>query len=182
MLPTSARPSACGPGRAVRGRHRALGVHPRRLGLAQGAVHVEQHRRSSVSSCRDHGPVGRQRALKYLASGWWTTMASVDCSGCSWNSSVSLTPIRSGGSSRDQLRPVLQVGAGRVAERVARAAVALPEDLVHVVGVLTGESQLGPHPGVPVLRQRLGRAAPTARAARGSRGRRSRRTARRSPR
>jgi DNA-binding GntR family transcriptional regulator len=35
-------------------------------------------------------------ALKYEASGWWTTMASVDCSGSSWNSSDSTTPIRSG--------------------------------------------------------------------------------------
>ena len=38
--------------------------------------------------------------LKYLAAGWWTTMASVDCSGCSCISSESSTPIRSGCSSR----------------------------------------------------------------------------------
>lgn len=39
-----------------------------------------------------------QRALKYFASGWWITIASVDCSGCSWNSSERWTPMRSGWS------------------------------------------------------------------------------------
>ena len=34
--------------------------------------------------------------LKYFASGWWNTNASVDCSGCSCSSSDSSTPIRSG--------------------------------------------------------------------------------------
>jgi hypothetical protein len=38
-------------------------------------------------------------ALKYFASGWCTMIADVDCSGCSWNSSLRLTPIRSGRSS-----------------------------------------------------------------------------------
>ena len=47
-----------------------------------------------------HGACGRaHRALKYFASGWWMTIASVDCSGWSWNSSDSWTPIRSGSSS-----------------------------------------------------------------------------------
>ncbi len=31
-------------------------------------------------------------ALKYDASGWWITIAAVDCSGTIWNASVSLTP------------------------------------------------------------------------------------------
>lgn len=54
---------------------------------------------------RGGGPARRaaaypaQRALKYFASGWWMTMASVDCSGWSWNSSESWTPMRSGSSS-----------------------------------------------------------------------------------
>src|SRR5436190_436924 len=38
-------------------------------------------------------------ALKYAASGWWTMIASVDCSGSSWNSSDSATPIRPASSS-----------------------------------------------------------------------------------
>jgi hypothetical protein len=42
-------------------------------------------------------------ALKYLASGWWTMIAEVDCSGWSWNSSDSSTPIRSGRSSSNSL-------------------------------------------------------------------------------
>jgi hypothetical protein len=33
-------------------------------------------------------------ALKYFASGWCTISAEVDCSGCSWNSSESSTPMR----------------------------------------------------------------------------------------
>ena len=45
----------------------------------------------------------RQRALKYLASGWWTMMAEVDCSGWSWNSSESSTPMRSGRRSSNSL-------------------------------------------------------------------------------
>lgn len=50
--------------------------------------------------CRAPGTRGgRQRALKYFASGWWMTIASVDCSGWSWNSSDSFTPIRSGSRS-----------------------------------------------------------------------------------
>ena len=36
------------------------------------------------------------QVLKYLASGWYSTNASVDCSGCSWSSSDSSTPILSG--------------------------------------------------------------------------------------
>jgi len=36
------------------------------------------------------------RTLKYRAWGWCTTIALVDCSGSSWNSSVSSTPILSG--------------------------------------------------------------------------------------
>ena len=35
-----------------------------------------------------------QPRMKYLASGWWTTMAEVDCSGWSWNSSETVTPMR----------------------------------------------------------------------------------------
>src|SRR5262245_8644429 len=36
----------------------------------------------------------RRQTMKYLASGWWTTMADVDCSGWSWNSSDTVTPMR----------------------------------------------------------------------------------------
>ncbi len=37
--------------------------------------------------------------LKYLALGWWTTRAEVDCSGWIWNSSERDTPRRSASSS-----------------------------------------------------------------------------------
>ena len=59
---------------------------PHLLRVQQRAVHVEED-----------GP--QAHVLKYFASGWCTTIASVDCSGCSWNSSDSSTPIRSGRSS-----------------------------------------------------------------------------------
>ena len=41
----------------------------------------------------------RPQATKYLASGWGTTIAEVDCSGTRWNSSVIATPMRSISSS-----------------------------------------------------------------------------------
>lgn len=42
--------------------------------------------------------------LKYFAAGWWQMIAEVLCSGTSWNSSLSATPMReasSSGNSRD---------------------------------------------------------------------------------
>ena len=39
------------------------------------------------------------QTTKYLASGWGTMIADVDCSGTRWNSSVSVTPMRSISSS-----------------------------------------------------------------------------------
>ncbi len=80
----------------------------------RSAVHVEEHR-----SGKPHV------ALKYFASGWCTISAEVDCSGCSWNSSDSSTPIRSGLEQVDQHGLLLDVRAGGVAEGVARPAVAL---------------------------------------------------------
>ena len=41
----------------------------------------------------------RAHATKYLASGWWQMMASVVCSGFSWNPSLTVTPMRSPPSS-----------------------------------------------------------------------------------
>jgi hypothetical protein len=37
----------------------------------------------------------RRHTEKYLACGWWTTMAEVDCSGSSWSSSERVMPISS---------------------------------------------------------------------------------------
>ena len=64
---------------------------------------------------------------KYFARGFSTTIALVDCSGCNCHSSDSDTPIRSGPQQRQQRRLVLQLRAGRVAERIAAAAIALLE-------------------------------------------------------
>ena len=58
---------------------------------------------SSPSMSNEHRQEGLAQTLKYFASGWWTTIASVDCSGCSCISSDSSTPIRAGSSSRATL-------------------------------------------------------------------------------
>ena len=53
----------------------------------------------------------------------------------------------------DNLGPVLEVGAGRVAERVAGSAVALVRQQVgEIRGVLGGEAELLAHALVPELR------------------------------
>ena len=53
---------------------------------------------------RDMHPVyAPYRTLKYRAWRWWVINAVVDCSGSSWNSSVSETPMRSGLSSGQSL-------------------------------------------------------------------------------
>jgi probable F420-dependent oxidoreductase len=68
------------------------------LSVTFGGVHRQKcpkaRRAAAVGS-----PMGRQRMTKYFASGWWQTIADVDCSGSSWNSSVSVTPMRSSSSS-----------------------------------------------------------------------------------
>jgi len=66
----------------------ALRLVPDLLGLDKKSVHIEQ-------DCGRKPHV----ALKYLASGWCTISAEVDCSGWSWNSSDSSTPIREGSRS-----------------------------------------------------------------------------------
>ena len=82
-----------GPVGAEPGHDGRLGLEPERLGVDEQPVHVEQH--------RDAGLRPRlSQTLKYFASGWCRTMASVDCSGCSCISSDSSTPIRDGSSRR----------------------------------------------------------------------------------
>ena len=83
-------------------------------------------------------------------------MASVDCSGCSCSSSDKLDadPLRP--EQIHQLAPILQVGAGRIAERVARSAVCLVADHLLHRPVVGGEPEIGADPGVPHLGQRLG--------------------------
>ena len=83
-------------------------------------------------------------------------MALVLCSGQSWSSSDSSMPIRSAPSSSSRARLVGEVRAGGVAEAVARAAIALLEQLAHVARVLVAEAELGADPAVDVLGQRLG--------------------------
>src|SRR3546814_17451147 len=55
-----------------------------------------------------------------------------------------------------ELLLVLQLRAGRVAEGVARAAIALAEHGIEVAGVLVAEAELAPDPLVDILGQRLG--------------------------
>ena len=57
---------------------------------------------------------------KYFACGLSTTIALVDCSGCSWNSSDSDDADPLGAQQRQERRLVLELRAGRIAERIAR--------------------------------------------------------------
>src|SRR5664280_854376 len=90
-----------GPHTAVLLHQGALFGHPVGLGVHKGSVHVPQDRRRKlrrhmwpqVMSHKGHV------ALKYLASGWCTTKASVDCSGWSCSSSERVTPMRAGSRS-----------------------------------------------------------------------------------
>jgi hypothetical protein len=55
-------------------------------------------------------PRRRRQTEKYFAWGWVTTMAEVDCSGSSWSSSVSETPISSALSSANSGRWSARLG------------------------------------------------------------------------
>src|SRR3546814_20100471 len=55
-----------------------------------------------------------------------------------------------------ELLLVLQLRAGRVAEGVARAAIALAEHGIEVAGVLVAEAETAPDPLVDILGQRPG--------------------------
>ena len=96
--------------------------------------------------------------LKYFASGWWTTMASVDCSGCSCNSSDSCDADPLGSEQLDDLGAVLQIRAGGIAE----ASTARPGSPAgrsprrRRVRSASREAELLADPRVPVLGQRLG--------------------------
>ena len=97
----------------------------------------------------------RRYTEKYFACGLSTTIALVDCSGCSWNSSDSDKPIRSAPSSDRIGAWSSSLRARRIAERIARAAIALRQHLLHVAVVLAGEAQFGTDALVHVLRHRL---------------------------
>ena len=57
----------------------------------------------AVSSCRHLARCTGAQTTKYLASGWGTMIAEVLCSGSSWNSSVSFTPMRCSSSRSSSL-------------------------------------------------------------------------------
>src|SRR5690606_16858700 len=56
----------------------------------------------------------------------------------------------------EELLLVFEVGAGRVAERVAAPLISLREEAADVVGVAVGNAKLDAGGAVPVLRKRLG--------------------------
>src|SRR5437899_485479 len=62
------------------------------------------------------------------------TMASVDCSGCSWNSSLSCTPIRSGSRSSAILARSSRFGLAREAEPGPLVARVVEDDQVVALG------------------------------------------------
>jgi len=63
----------------------------------------DRGRRGRRSQIRAGSGPRRRQAMKYLAFGWWQMMAVVDCSGCSWNPSLTSTPMRSAPSSSTTL-------------------------------------------------------------------------------
>ena len=85
-------------------------------------------------------------------------IAEVVCSGwyCQPVSSLTSMPRRSAPSSSGDGGVVLEVGAGRVAPRVAAAAVLLAEQAAERRAVLVGEAPLLADAVVPLLGQRLG--------------------------
>ena len=87
-------------------------------------------------------------------------MALVLCSGQSWSSSDSSMPMPRSTQQLQQRRLVGEVRAGRVAEAVARAAIALLEQLAHVARIVVAEAELGADLAVDVLGQRLGQLDP----------------------
>ena len=95
-------------------------------------------------------------ATKYLAWGWWQMMAVVDLLGVELESLAHLDADAVGAEELDHLGVVLEVGAGRVAPRVAATPVLLAEQAGQGGPVLVGEAPLLADPAVPVLGQRLG--------------------------
>ena len=77
----------------------------------------DRHRQEGATGQGDRTVPGPPRgpchahATKYLASGWWQMMASVVCSGLSWNPSLTVTPMRSPPSSSTTL--ALSVRSGQ---------------------------------------------------------------------
>src|SRR5688500_14132452 len=64
-------------------------------------------------------------------------------------------PLRT--EEREELLLVVEVRAGRIAERVAAAAIALREEPADVRRVVAGDPELDTNRTVPIFRQRLGR-------------------------
>ena len=105
-------------------------------------------------------------------------IAEVLCSGSSWNSSVSVHADAVELEQLVELRLVLEVGARRVAPRVARPAVLLAEQAGERRAVLVGEAPLLADAAVPELGERLGHLDREPVAAAGTPGTGRRRTAR----
>src|SRR5581483_3528941 len=71
-------------------------------GAARGSGEFEDVRPTGETAYPTSPAVGTP-TLKYLAAGWWTITAVVDCSGSSWNCSLRASPIRSGRSRSNSL-------------------------------------------------------------------------------
>ena len=98
------------------------------------------------------------RATKYLAWGWWQMRARGGLLGLVLEAGL-LADLEAEAGAVEELPGllvVLQVRAGRVAARVAAAAVLLAEQAVEVGAVLVGEAPLLADAVVPELGQGLG--------------------------
>ena len=101
---------------------RSLGTAPRAGGTEDVLAHVSlsvsvgESALAGATASLQSGPWSYPElietyATKYFASGWWQMMASVVCSGCSWNPSLTVTPMRSPPSSSTTL--ALSVRSGQ---------------------------------------------------------------------
>ena len=173
-----------GPDPAVELDQSALLGDPVRLGVDQRAVHVPQDR-GRVVAVEDVGGVDDDLthvALKYLASGWWTTMRVGRLLG------VQLELLGQRHADALRVEQLDQLGAGprgpgRPGSRRSSASRGSPGAGSRPATRRRPRRSRAPRgPGRATARPAPRSAAPTGRAARGSRGRRWPRTARRSPR
>ena len=122
LLPRSRRLGALSRADPAR-RHGAVG---RSRGDADaGRAHAPD--RPALDARREASASQRRYTPKYRASGWCKTSAETDASGSIMSPSVSSTPMSSGRSSAKSSALAGEIGAGRIAEAVALAAVARRE-------------------------------------------------------
>ncbi len=120
-------------------------------------TYAPPHPRTHPPPLYSGSPSSCAPTAKYTASGWWKTIADTEASGSIMKPSVSAMPISSGRSRSNSDPLILQRRAGRIAERVALAAVLGAEAVHHRQRRIVRETPLPAQPRVQPLGRRLGR-------------------------